>query len=482
MKKNLPFEEKFKNQLEQYEPAVPAYIWENIERNRDKKRRAGFWWNFINDARLRWLGAFIILLIGAVVFWNWNKEISTNNDDNKSKSSLYSETNNTSSEASNTKLKNQPNSTPTNDNSNTLITNNSNRSSNTETKKEDAESRFPAIKNEKNLVNSNHTTVNSNVGFEETMRRYKSSKTAGKHKMQVSKTPETSALENAAFVAIDSSNNADNTTLEKQTETAELIKHQLIFQPNIQLMNKKEISIPCPVNNPNPAHNKKYLDVYSSADYVIRQFNDTPNSAYLQMRKQSTRFSSAYSFGLRYTKVFNNGLSIRGGVNYSQINEKFKYAQGNIIQLMYIVNAAGDTIGSYQSTSTRYKTTYNTYRTLDIPVSIGYETAKGRWNINYNAGVIINAHSWNQGEVLDRSLTPVKINANDTQTPYQFKTNIGIGGLAAISFYYNLNEKIKLFGEPYFRYNFSTISKAELTLKQKYHTAGLKLGIRMDLK
>ena len=40
-------------------------------------------------------------------------------------------------------------------------------------------------------------------------------------------------------------------------------------------------------------------------------------------------------------------MSVRGGVNYSQINEKFTFSQGNLVQVTYIIDANGDTTGSY---------------------------------------------------------------------------------------------------------------------------------------
>jgi len=482
MKKNLSFDEQIKNQLEHFEPVVPSHIWENIERDRDKKRSAIFWWNFLNGKQLLWLGIVVFSFIGIFFFWNWNQDNKISNTENQNNPSST----NTTIISSNKSNTDQPVISSEKNNvsnaSNYQETNKNLSVSSAVDKNRIEGNGLPTSKKENNVAVFHPTESNSNAVAQEMSHHSKSIKSGGKHKMRVSKNSETAVLENNESNAVDSAYETIETALQANNADASLITSKLKFLPAIQPLNKKAIAIPCPVNNPNPAFNKKYLDIYSSADYVIRQFNDTPNSNYMQMRKQSTRFTSAFSFGLRYTKVFNNGLSIRFGANFSQINERFKYAQGNIIQLMYIINATGDTIGSYQSSSTRYKTTYNTYRTLDVPVSLGYETSKGRWNINYNAGIIVNAHSWNQGEVLDRTLTPVKIGTNDTQTPYQFKTNIGIGGLGAISFYYNMNDKIKLFAEPYFRYNFSTISKAELTLKQKYHTTGLKLGVRMDLK
>jgi hypothetical protein len=237
----------------------------------------------------------------------------------------------------------------------------------------------------------------------------------------------------------------------------------------------------CPSIEKDAAGNKAYVEIYAGPDVAFRNLSDTGNSTYLQKRKESTSFTSAYSAGLRYTQVFSNGMSIRAGINYSQINEKFTYVQGNLVQVTYIIDANGDTTGSYITTGTRYKTTHNKFRTIDIPLLVGYEMGNGRIHANINAGVIVNAYSWQKGEVLDSALKPVSINTGKTSSPYQFKTNIGVGFLAGVSLYYKLNEKIHILAEPYFRYSLTPMSKENLTFKQKYNTAGLKLGVRFDL-
>ena len=238
----------------------------------------------------------------------------------------------------------------------------------------------------------------------------------------------------------------------------------------------------CPTIENDAAGNKRYFEFYAGPDYAFRSLQDTGNSAYLQQRKESTAFKSGFSAGIRYTKVFNNSMSVRGGINYSQINEKFTFNQGNIVQVTYIINANGDTIGSYTTTGTRHKTTINRYRSIDIPLVLGYEIGNGKLHANINAGAIVNIYSWQKGDVLDTSGNPVSITTGKGASPYQFKTNAGIGFIGAVSVYYKLNDKLHIMAEPYFRYNFSPMNKESITLKQKYHTAGLRLGIRLDLK
>jgi hypothetical protein len=150
--------------------------------------------------------------------------------------------------------------------------------------------------------------------------------------------------------------------------------------------------------------------------------------------------------------------------------------------VIYIINTNGDTVGSYTTTGTRYKTTINRYRSIDIPLVVGYELGNGKLHANINAGPIINIYSWQSGDVVDPSGNPVSITTGKSSSPYQFKTNAGVGFIAAASVYYKLNDRLHLMAEPYFRYNLSPMNKESSTLKQKYQTAGLRFGIRLDLK
>src|SRR5205823_7334112 len=126
--------------------------------------------------------------------------------------------------------------------------------------------------------------------------------------------------------------------------------------------------------------------------------------------------------------VFKNAMSFKTGINYSQINEKFSFIQTNLVQVTYIIDPVrGDTTGSYTVRGSRYKTTYNHYRTLDIPLLMGYELGNGRLHANINAGAIINVYSWQKGDILDTSFQPVSITTGKGVSSYQYKNNLGLG-------------------------------------------------------
>lgn len=229
------------------------------------------------------------------------------------------------------------------------------------------------------------------------------------------------------------------------------------------------------------AGNKSYVELYAGPDYAIKKYSDTGVSL-INKRKESLSFRSAFSAGFRYTRVFENGMSVRGGLNFSQVNEKFSYLQANVVQVVYVINTNGDTTDTYYVRSSRYKTSSNRYRTIDIPLTVGYEMGNGKFHANINTGVVINVYSWQDGETLDNNFMPVSITTGKENNPYQYKTNVGLGFIGAASLYYKLNSRLHLMAEPYFRYNFSAMNKEAITLQEKFTTIGLRLGIRVDLR
>ena len=263
---------------------------------------------------------------------------------------------------------------------------------------------------------------------------------------------------------------------------AEKIHSSSLHFFSIKEITKEKIKGPdCPVAEKNAAGNKTYFELYASPDMTFKKYSDTANSVFLQKRKESTQLISAFSAGFRFTKVFQNGVSIRSGINYSQVNEKFSFIQGNWVQISYNIDPiTGDTSGINRVTGTRYKNTINRYRTIDIPVLLGYEFGNGKFHFNLNAGPVINIYSWQKGDVLDTAFKPVSITTNKGNAAYQYKTNTGIGFMGAFSIYYKLNDRLHLLAEPYLRYNFSPMNKDIFSLQEKFTTIGLRLGVRVD--
>ncbi len=471
MSDNNFFDEHIKNQFQNYTPSVHPRVWNNIVNKKDDKKPVGFWFNFFNAKNVLLMGAALLLASGVtyLLVKNTATPFSEKNivaEGNKTNTTLSKINSKETEEVINNEspVNKKQIANTTSGNTNTIL----------------------------NINDGNYIPKNSIVYSNTKAKITTANGTAdggdfiinNRKKVTQPQKSKTNLLKDGDNNFYDSKiDGLDREIFNRlQFLNAQTIRVERV---DISLRNKfsTKVYLPdCPSVEQNAAGNKTYFEVYGGPDIAFKNLSDTANSAYLQKRKESTSFSSAFSAGFRITKVFNNGVSIRTGVNYSQINEKFKFVQGNLVQITYIINAAGDTTGSYITRGTRYKTTYNKYKTIDIPVLFGYELGNGKFHANINAGVMVNVYSWQQGEVLDTNFQPISITTGKTYSAYQFKTNVGLGFLASSTLYYKLNEKLHLLAEPYFRYSLSPMSKENLTLKQKYNTAGLRLGIRLDLQ
>lgn len=504
---NAPLDEHVKKRLGDYEPDVPPHIWENIMARKDKKRPFGLWFNLLEHKQGLLIGLLALVISGAGITWYLNNQNSNNpiadlsSNNQSSTQQTIKESNVNETKPGNTLPENntadentiEPSNTdadfkqPLNENNNTssIVSDNNSipvQSANLSGSK--------AITRSEKVLSDEKTIPVNNSGFR-TENNHKKNYTASHRNRSTRKTGSASKV-SVLTPGTETEGTDENEIAEPaMNEGKDLYLNRLVlslksgypeksFLSTIKKPNIPTLSIPCPESERDAAANKRYIEIYGGPDYAIRSFDDTANSAYMQKRKESTRFASAFSAGIRYTRVFNNAMSFRTGVNFSQVNEKFTFVQGNIIQVVYVTDANGDTTGSYATTATRYKTTFNKYRTIDIPLMIGYEMGNGRFHTNLSAGVIVNLYSWQKGDVLDTAYKPISISTGGSASPYQFKTNMGIGLMGSASVYYKLNKRLHLLAEPYIRYNISAANKADITLKQKFTTIGLRLGLRMD--
>jgi hypothetical protein len=431
MKNNL-FDAHVKEQLAGSRPDVPAHIWENIIAKKEREKPVGFWLN--NFTKIA--ASALLLLTGAGVFIY----LYSNKNEPTTKHAVISITKTTDNISPQTKTD--------------KTTSEGSKDSNLNT--DDLNNNLNVGNNLNPIIATNKLTI--------PVKKYDSDIF--------------SSTENNVLPFEDNSNSTY--IINKQILDASLLRSSF-FNPGLR-QKKLPLNtfIPCPEVEKDAAGSKRYIEIYGGPDYVFRTIADTANSLYLQQRKASTKYLFAYSAGIRYTRVFGSGMSFRTGLNYSQINEQFTAEKGRVIQNIYVTNSNGDTTGTYVQTGTLYKQNTNKYKSIDIPLSVGYELGNGRIHTNINAGAIINISSSQKGFVLDKSGNAVDISSKTSSSIYRYKAKAGVSFIGAVSVYYKLNDQLHLMAEPYIKVALSPATKAELSLKEKFHTAGLRLGVRMD--
>lgn len=474
------FDDLFKQSFGNYSPDVPERIWENIAAARKKKRPVGFWLNK-KAAVLMFTAALVILGGSAYLIFTQkenNPRIANESNggretDSKAIAAVAQPGSNNETATGNTNGQSQKsdnNLSAPDQTYNTTAGIEDRSSSKTTGNKSTAQSSSPQMTTGKPAAVTNGKTQARRTYKRAGKGNYRSvidqgEVTSGE---ETNDTPDEYTQQGTSLPYVDGIRSIQLTAVENML-TKQTIRS---FTPAVKS------SEDCP----GAPGKKYYIDAYISPDYAIKKYSDTGSSTLVAKRKESLRFHSAFSAGMRYTRVFSNGVSIRTGVNFSQINEKFSYAQDNVVQIIYVINTQGDTTDSYYVRGTRYKNSYNNYRTIDVPLVVGYELGNGNFKANINAGAVVNIYSWQKGETLDNNGNPVSITTGKGDNPYQYKTNVGMGFTAGASLYYKLNNRLYALAEPYFRYNFSPMNKEVLSIQEKFTTVGLRLGIRVDLK
>ncbi len=230
-----------------------------------------------------------------------------------------------------------------------------------------------------------------------------------------------------------------------------------------------------------------YVEGYYSNDYNKKTLNGD-NSEFIKNRNATESNIYSYSFGLMFGYLMSNGFTIKAGVNYTNINERFKIVFKNIVSTQTIITI--DTIMNPDGSFTEVRDTtikeifgertiqdQNRYSMLDIPLIIGLNYKRFNHKIGINTGIIINIISRQKGTILSH----VADTHGTKEFGYDniiFRKNLGISIYVGLSYSYRFMSRYELFFEPNIRYYIRSFTEDYYPLSQKYTKYGISLGGR----
>ena len=236
---------------------------------------------------------------------------------------------------------------------------------------------------------------------------------------------------------------------------------------------------------------KNYADFIFSADFVFKKltsrFDQTDD--YLSERIATEYFYYAYSSGFRLSRVSEQGIAMRTGLIYSQINEVFdhtstEYVPKSInVTIDTLYNTNGDTIFVWDTISVisveeKRIVKTNKFRLLDIPLTAGFEYQVGKFVFNINGGIMLNLFMNTKGNILDLSGEVATIDSDSPHAVNAYKNKVGLSLVGSFGVNYRLNESVMILFEPYFRKIVKPVSHQDYPLEQKYSIMGLRTGLR----
>jgi hypothetical protein len=188
-----------------------------------------------------------------------------------------------------------------------------------------------------------------------------------------------------------------------------------------------------------------FLEAYVSPDFPYFQRTDDNTN----INDHGKSAPTSYTIGVRVSEYFSERLSVKTGIQYSQISEKF-------FDSLIIVDRC---------------------RSIDIPFLIGYDLTTNSFKTTINAGIIYNIYSWYKGLTLIDYRGLIDINVANI-----YKRNTGVSLYLGMNLSKKINDKIEVIAEPYFRYRLSFMTRSSAPFNQKINIAGLNIGVRYNFR
>ncbi len=230
-----------------------------------------------------------------------------------------------------------------------------------------------------------------------------------------------------------------------------------------------------------------YLEAYYSNDYNQKALYGD-NYEFIKSREKTESNMYSYSMGMMLGYLFSNGFSVKTGLNYTAINEKFNVTFKKVINTQTIITI--DTIINNDGSETVVRDTTvkeifgerriqenNTYTMFDIPLIIGLEYRKFNHKLGISAGVIFNITSRQKGIILNHIADTQDIEKIDSDNKI-FRRNTGISIYTGIVYSYRFRSRYEFFIEPNIRYYLKSFTRDNYILRQNYAKYGISFGGR----
>jgi len=233
--------------------------------------------------------------------------------------------------------------------------------------------------------------------------------------------------------------------------------------------------------------NSVFVELYGLLDLVSKNMNaEQQNVSYLEERQNTQTQLEGYRSGLRLKYQFNNGLYVKAGLEAGMIRERFDREitteTTKILpdQLLEKIIRNDSTIYIYGDApvlfieSKKWKI-WNTYRSIGVPLMLGYQLNGNKFTYGLELGAIYNLHYDFEGYLLDTNNEPV-----EASKYFKEKINSSITG----GFYlgYKLNKKYTLVFQSSFKKNTSGINSIENLVNQSNIRFGAGLGLQMKIR
>ena len=218
------------------------------------------------------------------------------------------------------------------------------------------------------------------------------------------------------------------------------------------------------------------IGAHLSPDLVMHRISSTNQDLfpYIDERRKTENLLESFHGGLDVYLQHRDGLFLRSGIEYAQINKRFKYEQ-TWIEMSDSSNII--------TTNTRTKKTTNRYRMVDIPLTVGYEFAVYDWNLSLfvEAGASMNVLFKTKGDILDPNspaeyYEPISITDGEENSLDSYVDNVGLSFLGGIGVRYELMDGLFIYAQPAGKLYLNSFTKKDNEVNEKFSRFGINIG------
>jgi hypothetical protein len=239
-----------------------------------------------------------------------------------------------------------------------------------------------------------------------------------------------------------------------------------------------------------PPKEKSLWSIQTDIAYlIIDRELDTKDSAkiWLDNRLATESILEAWSFDAGLSYSIHKDIRLRAGLGYTQVNTVFKYDNTTIKRdsvegLQMLVYNTDNTVDSIfgptgrSEITRRQLETYNSFRQIELPILISYESQWKKLSIIVEAGARFRFYrSW-EGQAIDRFGKLVSLEDQDW-----YRNNIGVSWQGSLQLGYTVTPQLQVRIGGTIRYSPTKFSKPDRALNENYQLSGLQLGLRYQL-
>lgn len=189
--------------------------------------------------------------------------------------------------------------------------------------------------------------------------------------------------------------------------------------------------------------------------------SSTPLQNYLEEREASETVLETLIVGGFLRRQIASNTYLKLGLEYQSITERFENV--SIVDTSFTENAV-----AFNAKVLKEARTFNSHRLINVPLTLGYTTNFGKWNIIAELSPVF---------TLNQSFGGLFLEADNTltQNTSTFKTGFSVAGRVAIGISYRHNDNWTFAFLPTYQQHFQSFARADSGYEQKYSLFGSQL-------